>query len=325
MEQVAVSKCDICKEDIAKVFCYECHQFLCQSCKSFHEKFPATKRHTITDSHNIDRSTLIHKLVCEHHNIEFTYYCRDCECLICSQCVTSEHTGHTITNIAEVAGKAREDVKKRLKHIKDNVKTLSDLIEDFKTTKQADIETGTDNFIKEVNKVSQDLIRIIESIAKINVTNASDFLVFEKQQLLYNVAKLEKSHSEYSSIQERYEQILRDKHDVTFFLNHKSLAKEFELLDDIYHPEEPKEVEPLKTDVFLDSVNERIESKYDLSYRRKTERKEKRVASTQKNSGKRQTVNLCPVDEESIHSKMVSVAIEIGNEESEYALSLVNS
>ncbi|CAG2211203.1 unnamed protein product [Mytilus edulis] len=177
MEQVAVSKCDTCKKDIAKVFCYECHQFLCQSCKSIHEKFPATKRHTITDSHSIDRSTLIQKLVCEHHNVEFSYYCRDCECLICAQCVTSVHTGHSITNIAEVAGKAREVVKKRLQQIKDNIKSLSDLIEDFKTTKQTDIQTGTDNFIKEVNEVSQDLIRLIESIAEINLTHASDFFL----------------------------------------------------------------------------------------------------------------------------------------------------
>lgn len=262
--QAPAPKCNICKEDTAKVFCYDCRHFLCQSCNSYHYKFPANKRHTVTDSHSVDRSTLMLTLVCEEHELEFNYYCRDCECLICVQCVTSVHKGHSFTDIAEVAATAREDVKNRLVQIKDNIKKLSDLIEDFKTTKQADIQTGTDNFIKEVNQVSQDLIRIIESIAEINVTNASDFLVSEKQQLLYNVAKLEKSHSQYSSIQERYEQILRDKHDVTFFLNQKSLATEFELLDDIYHPEEPKKVEPLKTDVFLDSVNERIESKFDL-------------------------------------------------------------
>lgn len=264
--QAPAPKCKICKEDTAKFFCHDCRHFLCQSCNSYHNKFPANKRHTVTDSQSVDRSTLMLTLACGDHDLEFAYYCRNCECLICFQCVTSVHKGHSFTDIAEVAATAREDVKSRLVQIKYNIKKLSDLIEDFKTTKQADIQTGTDNFIKEVNQVSQDLIRIIESIAEINVTNASDFLVSEKQQLLYNVAKLEKSHSEYSSIQERYEQILRDKHDVTFFLNQKTLAAEFELLDDISHPEEPKEVEPLKKDIFLDSVNERIESKFDLRW-----------------------------------------------------------
>ncbi|CAC5423532.1 unnamed protein product [Mytilus coruscus] len=311
MEQVTVSKCDICKEDIAKLFCYECHQFLCQSCKSFHEKFPSTKRHSVTDLHNIDRSTLIHKLVCEHHNIEFAFFCRNCECLICAQCVTSVHMGHSNTDISEVAATARGDVKKRLEKIKDSIKHLSDLIEDFKTTKQANLQTGTDKFTKEVNEVSQDLIKIIESVT-----------VVEKQQLLYNVAKLEKAYSEYSSIHERYEQILRDKHDVTFFLNQKFLAEEFELLDDISPPEEPTDMKPLKTDGYDNSVIEQVESEYNLSYQRKADGKETHMQSTQKNSVKRQAVNLYPFGEKQTSSGLISAAIKIGKEESGYSFQL---
>ncbi|CAC5406418.1 unnamed protein product [Mytilus coruscus] len=265
MAQAPAPKCNICKEDIAKVFCYECHHFLCQSCNSWHEKFPATKRHTVTDSQCVDRSTLMLTLVCEDHDLEFAYYCRDCECLICDQCVTSVHKGHSFTDIAEVAATARGDIKNRLEQIKDNIKNLSDLIDDFKTTKQTKLEIGTDNFITEINVVSKDLVRIIETETQTNLTDASDFLVQEKQQLLCNLAKLEKSYSEYYSIHEKLEQILREKHDVSFFLNQISLIKEFESLDDISTPEEPKETKPFKTDSFVDSVIERIASKYNSS------------------------------------------------------------
>lgn len=264
MAQSAAPRCDICKGDIANVFCYECRNFLCKSCNSCHERFPATKRHTVTDSHSVDRSILMLTTVCEHHHIEFTYYCRDSECLICAQCVTSLHKGHSITDTAEIAAEARANVKKRVELIEHNIKILSDSIEAFKTTKQAKLQTSAENFCTKVNEVSQDLIRIIESITEINLTHASDFHVLEKQHLLYNLAKLEKSYSEYHSMHDRYEQILRDKHDVTFFLNQKSLSKEYELIDDIPLPDEPKEIESFKTNDFVDSVIRRIDSKYEL-------------------------------------------------------------
>ncbi|XP_052076006.1 heat shock 70 kDa protein 12A-like [Mytilus californianus] len=325
MAQAPAPKCNICKEDIAKVFCYECHHFLCQSCNSWHEKFPATKRHTVTDSQCVDRSTLMLTLVCEDHDLEFAYYCRDCECLICVQCVTSVHKGHSFTDIAEVAATARGDVKNRLEQIKDNIKNLSDLIDDFKTTKQTNLQTGTDNFITEINVVSKDLVRIIETETQTNLTDASDFLVQEKKQLLNNVAKLEKSCSEYSSLHERYEQILRDKLDVTFFLNQKSLAKEFESLDDISPPEEPKEIKPLKTDGFVDSVIERIENQFNLSYQRNAERKENHIKSTQNKSEKRQAVNLNLFGVQQITKiNIVSVAIQIGKEESGYTFQMLH-
>ncbi|XP_052078346.1 luc7-like protein 3 isoform X12 [Mytilus californianus] len=262
MAQESATKCDICKGYIGKVFCYGCRHFLCQTCNSWHEKFPATKLHTVTDSHNVDRTTLMLTFVCEDHKLEFCYFCQKCKFLICAQCVTSVHKGHSIRDITEVAAAARGDVQKRLGKIKENIKALSDLIEAFKTKKQTILQNGTDNFIKEVNEMSQDMIKIIESVTESNLTHASGFLILEKQQLLYNLAKLEKSFSEYNSMHERHKLILKEKHDVTFFLKQKSLAKEFELLDDIHLPEEPKEIGPLNRNSFVDSVIDQIRCKY---------------------------------------------------------------
>ncbi|CAG2207922.1 unnamed protein product [Mytilus edulis] len=231
-------------------------------CISWHNKFPANKRHTVTDSHNVDRTTLMLTFVCEDHKLEFCYYCRKCKFLICTQCVTSVHNGHSIRDITEVAATAREDVQKRLGNIKENIETLSDLIDTFKTTKQTRLQTGTDNFIKEVNEMSQDMIRIIELVTENNLTYASDFLILEKQQLLYNLAKLKKSFSEYKSMHERHKVILKEKHDVTFFLKEKSLAKEFELIDAINFPEEPKEIKPFNRNRFVNLVIDKIKCKY---------------------------------------------------------------
>ncbi|XP_063414361.1 E3 ubiquitin-protein ligase TRIM45-like [Mytilus trossulus] len=262
MAQESATRCDICRKDIGKVFCYECRNFLCQICISWHDKFPANKRHTVTDSHNVDRTTLMLTFVCEDHKLELCYYCRKCKFLICTQCVTSVHSGHPIRDITEVAATVREDVQKRLGNIKEHIENLSDLIEAFKTTKQTKLQTGTDNFIKEVNEVSQDMIRIIEWVTESNLTYASDFLILEKQQLVYNLAKLKKSFSEYKSMHERHKVILKEKHDVTFFLKQKSLAKEFELLDDINRPEEPKEIKPFNRIRFVNAVIDQIKCKY---------------------------------------------------------------
>lgn len=114
--------------------------------------------------------------------------------------------------------------------------------------------------------MSQDLIRIIESITEINLTHASDFHILEKQQLLFNLAKLEKTYSEYNSLHERCKQILKEKHDVSFFLIQESVANEFELLDDIPTYEEPKEIGALNQDDFVDLVINKIESKYNIRF-----------------------------------------------------------
>ncbi|CAC5359619.1 unnamed protein product [Mytilus coruscus] len=264
MAQESANKCDICKEDIGKVFCYECRHFLCKSCNSWHEKFPATKRHTVTDSHSVDRSTLMLKLVCADHNLQFAYYCRDCRCLICAQCVTSVHKGHSITDIMDIAAESREVVKKRLSTIQNSIKILADLIEDFKTTKQTKLQTDTDNFIKEIKEVSQDLTYIIETVTEINLTQASDVHALEKQELLYSLAKLEKSYCEYNSLHERCEQVLKEKHDASFFLIQESLIKEFELLDHFPIPEEPKEIKPFKRDDFIDSIVKTMEGRFHM-------------------------------------------------------------
>ncbi|CAC5359628.1 unnamed protein product [Mytilus coruscus] len=243
--QTAAPKYDICKEVITKVFCYECHHFLCQSCNSWHEKFAATKRHTVTDSHNVGRSTLMLKLV------------------LCAQCVTSGQKGHSITDIAEVVAVARGDVKNLLKQINDNF-ILSDLIEYFKTTRQTKLHICTENFSKEVNEVSQDFINIIETVIELNLTQASGLHALEKQQLLKNLTKLEKSYGEYNSLHESGRQILEEKHDVSFFLLQKSLAREFDLLGDIPIPKEPKGIELLKRDDFVNSIINKMDSKYSL-------------------------------------------------------------
>jgi hypothetical protein len=94
MAQTSLNKCDICEEAISKVFCYECQHFLCQTCQTWHEKFPSTRRHTVADSSHIDRSAFNTKFICEKHNQEYLHYCQNCTCLTCAICVTSNHRNH---------------------------------------------------------------------------------------------------------------------------------------------------------------------------------------------------------------------------------------
>lgn len=266
MAQASVPRCDICKEEIAKVFCYDCRHFLCQSCNSFHEKFPTTKRHTVTDSCRVDRSILMLKSVCEDHELEFAYYCDGCACLICAQCVTSVHKDHSLTDISKVAAASRNDVVKHLGHINDNTKTLSRLIEAFKTTKQTKLQTGTTNFTKELTKVSQDLIEMIKRNTELKLTQVSDFHALEKKQILYNLSQLEKTYGEYNSLYKSCTQSLEEKHNVSFFLIQTSLAREIEMLDAINIPEDPKEIERFDREDFVDLIINKIQRKYSLRF-----------------------------------------------------------
>ncbi|CAC5359624.1 unnamed protein product [Mytilus coruscus] len=190
----------------------------------------------------------------------------------------------------------------RLVKIKDSIETVSNLIKAYKRMKKYKLEAGTEKCTREVHEVSQDLVKIIEKVTDINLSYASDFLDLEKQKVLYNLTQLENVYSRYNSIHKRHEQILNEKHDVTFFLRQISLAEEFDLLEHISSPDEPKEIERFQRDGFVCSIIELIERKYSL----------------------RQAADLYQFSEKIIKDKIVAVAIQIGRDESGFAYKFNN-
>ena len=265
MAQTSLSKCDICEEAISKVFCYECQHFLCQTCQTWHEKFPSTRRHTVVDSSHIDRSAFITKLVCEKHNQEYLHYCQQCTCLTCAICATADHRSHSFTDVSEMTPSLRKDIEKTVDDVTSKVKQLTGLIDDIRSVQLRQVEHDKEKFTSEIRVLSETIHSIVNFVTDLHIERANDFLVLQQQNLKHDLAKTEKIYKEYSSVATQFEQSLHETHDIMFLVQHKPLKKDYDDLDDIPKPEVPQRLEEFKQEEFTTLVIDTMDEKYDLS------------------------------------------------------------
>ncbi|CAG2192590.1 unnamed protein product [Mytilus edulis] len=67
MAQISATKCDLCSENDGSIFCYECKQAMCLSCRSLHDKIPSTRKHKVSDLYKVDRLVFQSELECSSH------------------------------------------------------------------------------------------------------------------------------------------------------------------------------------------------------------------------------------------------------------------
>lgn len=71
------------------------------------------------------------------------------------------------------------------------------------------------------------MIQIIESVTEQNVNHASDFLVLEQQNNNFELANLKKLQQDCMSVTEKIEQLIKIEHDMTFYVQQKTLTKDY--------------------------------------------------------------------------------------------------
>ena len=85
----------------AAAFCIDCDEFLCMSCKDRHSKRRKTADHNVITAGESLKETNMHgsvfqyKLSCSlHNNQALDVYCKQCEKLVCKDCVNVQHFDH---------------------------------------------------------------------------------------------------------------------------------------------------------------------------------------------------------------------------------------
>ncbi|XP_033106085.1 E3 ubiquitin-protein ligase TRIM71-like [Anneissia japonica] len=144
-----------CGKFNAGVYCQDCCQYLCTSCKNCHEIFPLLKNHTlqpINANWLKDANVPEHQPLCPLHEQKLELYCNICKAPICQKCAV-EHS---------------EDEGQH------EVTTASDAFNDFKVTgnmlmAQADIykqqaQVGINKCITNASKLSKSRICLKKDI-----------------------------------------------------------------------------------------------------------------------------------------------------------------
>ena len=98
--------CGECQgKDPAKLFCEECNLYLCYVCDEKH------KHNSPNVTSPIGKSIFNAKL-CNEHNYELSFYCKDCDKLVCKHCIVQDHAGHDHNTPRSIANTYRKEINK---------------------------------------------------------------------------------------------------------------------------------------------------------------------------------------------------------------------
>ena len=108
---VAGVKCGNCeKTSVQSFYCFKCCAFWCDNCITAHNIIRANKDHrvlAIKDFQDQDIEDVLKRPVfCQkkhHENEELKFFCKDCECAICSTCAITLHEGHVKVPLQDAA------------------------------------------------------------------------------------------------------------------------------------------------------------------------------------------------------------------------------
>ncbi|XP_046864385.1 tripartite motif-containing protein 45-like isoform X2 [Xenia sp. Carnegie-2017] len=108
-KEVQGCKCQLC-DNPGLHHCSECKIFMCEDCKTLHNKFPGQNQHTVLSIDELDTpegQAKIKRIVyCQKHPGEtLRFYCETCKELCCNDCLLLYHMkqNHSCISVQEVA------------------------------------------------------------------------------------------------------------------------------------------------------------------------------------------------------------------------------
>ena len=114
-------------------FCCKCLQFLCQVCCDHHKHARNFCLHHVLplgEEVDMELSSAV-KPSCSSHHKEFIIYCEICSCLICQDCITSDHRYHTHNaRLPDIADELLCDISRLLPSAQKVMVKLTDAIAD---------------------------------------------------------------------------------------------------------------------------------------------------------------------------------------------------
>jgi hypothetical protein len=122
--------CELCEATTEiKWTCRQCQTFMCDKCKEMHLKVQTSIEHKILDIKSsgglIDvQPTVIcmNNIRCQIHKSKFScMFCRTCDVLVCSNCISCSHKKHYLESIDQVCMEKIEKLKVIRDKISQNV------------------------------------------------------------------------------------------------------------------------------------------------------------------------------------------------------------
>ena len=189
--------CENCEEKKAEFHCSVCNSSLCLSCSDSIHSIKIMKNHSIYPITSLlkksllsVKSQIIEFYQCELHNQKkMKLYCITCNESVCVDCIGGFHMKHSIMNILKRVEDIKEEWKKGVEEISNNIINNHFNIQSEKLSKEIDqvneemrrLEDTLKKLIKKKQRMMSDLIMMKESKEKVN--QSTSFLLFFLQSL----------------------------------------------------------------------------------------------------------------------------------------------
>lgn len=231
MAQASSSKCNLCDLNTGVYFCYECKTAICKPCKTIHSNIPASRNHSVTDLNQVDRAAYTFVSECKTHKQEFSLYCSDCECLICSKCVTSLHNNHKFCDVENAVKEARKTAGLQVFKLKETMQSSSTIIKEIEEIHLQELQKRQEQTkcIKaKVTSIIKEAQQIIDTKGKIKITEDEDFLSIETERMDRELDTMRQNYKKQAEACSILDNVLREKHGMTFLSAYQILKSDIE-------------------------------------------------------------------------------------------------
>ncbi|XP_071150358.1 myosin-9-like [Mytilus edulis] len=266
MAQSPTKSCALCDKP-ATLYCYEDKQFLCSQCrKDIHDRVTVCRDHNVVDIHKAGNRIYKPVPVCDSHKKEFLYYCSKCDCLACKECMTSSHNGHITKEIKSITDIHRQEVDEIINKLKTKVEELTKTLEIIDGEHSLLIQSGCDSYIEVVEKTSAEIHHIIDHYKQIEMNTAFDFRDTETHNLTGTRVFFQRFHKESSDRMLKFENLLQEPHDNTFFLEWKNLQNEYKIMTEESEPHlsSPRQMSGFNQDTFRRAIIDGIDKQFQI-------------------------------------------------------------
>ena len=108
----------------------------------------------------------------KHEDDLLPLFCRDCNCLMCSDCITTDHVGHNICKISDVAEFHQKKLEKVLE-CSDSMSLLEKMLQQLQQ-KQINLAKDTENLICRISEREEEIIQRVKLWSKKLIGNANN-------------------------------------------------------------------------------------------------------------------------------------------------------
>ena len=165
-------------EKEAKFYCPQCQDYLCDSCKSAHQKMSASRNHKVVSGSAIPRKQenksnegIKGKVLCPCSGKDIEIYCKDHNEVMCLDCKTLKHRNCTTSTVDEACG---DLVTTDINETKERMNALKTKLEILRYSRNEDAENLTVQAAECRDKVEELKAELIQKIQELTNTALTD-------------------------------------------------------------------------------------------------------------------------------------------------------